>query len=265
VAVSQGVVSMDDSVCKHFSGLRDELCAITVKHLITFGPGLQWQESYERQGYQGSSVISMLLGEGRKDQVKFVLDHKLTEPPGSSFLYSTGTAHVLATLAKKALEPAHGADAFWTLLFEKIGMKRVVLEEDPKGAALAGSYVYATPRDFAKFGYLFLNDGCWENQRVLPENWVSDSTTISDVFLKSAEGESTPAGYMWWLNRTVPDRGVEKPWEGAPEDTYAALGHWGQYVLVIPSEKTVIVRMGDDRSDYLKIGELVRLSLEVAR
>lgn len=281
VAVNQGLMSLDDSVCKHLPEYANDpvVCAITVKHIVSFGSGLQWQEEYEDKGYQVSSVIAMLFGVGHKDQVKHVLTHRKLREPGTQFVYSTGDAHVVGTLAKRALTAKHGADAFWTQLFQPIGMKEVVVEEDAAGNVLGGSFVYATPRDFAKLGYLMLNDGCWNDTRLLPAGWVQASTTPSEVF-RSNRGdcsgqmvpeneyqlpcEKTPNGFMWWLNRP-PAAGEEKPWKDAPDDTYAALGHWGQRIIVIPSEDLVIVRTGDDREGSFPVNDIVKAVLPVVK
>jgi len=281
VAVQQGLMNLDDSVCKHLPEYADDpvVCAIAVKHFLTFGSGLQWQEEYEDKGYQVSSVIAMLFGVGHKDQVRHVLTHRKLREPGTQFVYSTGDAHVVGALAKKALTAKHGPDAFWTQLFEPIGMKNVVFEEDLAGSPLGGSFVYATARDFAKLGYLMLNDGCWNDQRLLPVGWVQRATTPSETFRANRGDcagatlpanefqlpcEGTPNGYMWWLNRPPAD-GVEKPWKDAPDDTYAALGHWGQRIIVIPSEDLVIARNGDDREGSIPVNELVKLVLPLVR
>ena len=281
VAVHQGLASLDDSICKLLPEYSADpvVCAILVKHILTFGSGLQWQEEYEGKGYQVSSVISMLFGVGHKDQVKHVLTHRKLREPGTQFVYSTGDAHVVGTLAKRALTPKFGADAFWTQLFEPIGMTKVVFEEDPAGNPLGGSYLYATPRDYAKLGYLMLNDGCWNDQRLLPVGWVQAATTVSPTFRANRGDcsgttlpvtefqlpcEDTPSGYMWWLNRPPAD-GVEKPWKDAPDDTYAALGHWGQRIIVIPSEDLVIVRNGDDREGSIPVNELVKNVLPLVK
>ncbi|GMU63110.1 MAG: hypothetical protein AMXMBFR34_48730 [Myxococcaceae bacterium] len=269
VAVQQGALKLADSICDYLRGFSGtSVCGITVKHVITFATGFAWQEEYEGapQGYQVSSVIAMLYGEGRRDQLRFVLSHRAATAPGGQWLYSTGDAHVAAAVAKGALDRKVGKGAFWKLLVEKIGMKRVVFEEDAKGTPLGGSMVYATPRDYAKFGWLFLNDGCWDGQRVLPESWVADSTTPSEAFVQHAtKADEEPSGYAWWLNRPVPEHDAPSPWPDAPVDTYAALGHWGQRIVVVPSEDVVIVRTGDDREGSLPVNELTHLCLEVAR
>lgn len=267
IGVREGLLSLDDSICKHLKEYEGQgVCDITVKQAITFSTGLDWQEEYENQTYQVSSVIAMLYGVGRRDQLRHILTHRFAATAGGAWRYSTGDSQLAAAVAKRALAVRHGDDAFWKLLFEPIGMKRVVFEEDLKGTPQGGSMVYATPRDFAKFGWLFLNDGCWNGQRLLPEGWVQAATTPSEAFVSLApEKEKTPSGYSWWLNRATPSQMKPKPWEDAPDDTFAALGHWGQRIIVVPSEDVVIVRTGDDRKGSIPVNELTKLSLEVAR
>lgn len=252
VAVARGALSLDDSICTHlpeFAG-RD-VCRLHVVHPLTFSSGLKWQESYEDGSNQESSVLAMLMGVGHRDQLSFILNGGLAREPGTQWSYSTGDAELVSAVVKRALTRRFGPDAFWTLLFDPVGLD-VTLEEDPRGTPKGGSSLYATPRDFAKLGWLYLNDGCWEGRRLLPEGWVTASTTPSAAFVASApDTESTPTGYAWWLNAPVPSRGRPRPWPDAPADAYAAEGHWGQLIIVIPSEDTVIVRTGDDRENPL--------------
>lgn len=267
VAVKQGALKLDQSICLYLPEYEGTpQCAITVKDAITFGTALGWQEEYENQSYQVSSVISMLFGSGHRDQLKHILTHKLVAEPGKRWSYSTGDAELASAVAKRALMKQHGSDAFFTEMLDKIGMGGATFEEDAKGTPLGGSMVFATLRDFAKFGYLFLNDGCWDGERLLPEGWVKDSTTTSDVFTASApDSESTPSGYSWWLNQASPARNKPKPWADAPDDTYAALGHWGQRIIVVPSENIIVVRVGDDRDGSIDVNDLMKFSLAVAR
>lgn len=265
VAVGQGLLSLDASICEtvtEYAGT--EKCAITVRDVITFGTGLDWQEEYEDATYQVSSVLAMLFGSGHRDQLRHILDHRLVGEPGKMWRYSTGDAELASLVAKRALAQKHGVDAFWKVLFEPIGMKSAVVEEDLRGTPLGGSMVFATPRDFARFGYLFLNDGCWAGARIVPEGWVPASLEPSAVFLGFASvTEKMPSGYSWWLNVTVPPR--TKPWPELPDDVYAAMGHWGQRIIVVPSLDIVIVRTGDDREGSISVNELAKLSLAVAR
>ena len=267
IAVKQGLLQLDDSICTYLPEFEGtDQCKITVKDAITFATGLGWQEVYENQSNQTSSVLYTLYGGGHRDQLKTIVTHRLVGEPGKRWSYSTGDAELAAAVAKRALQKTHGKDAFWNQLFDPIGMPRAVFEEDAKGTPIGGSCVYATVRDFAKFGFLFLNDGCWNGERILPEGWVTASTTPSAAFVSAApDDEETPAGYSWWLNQATPSRNKPKPWLDAPDDTYAALGHWGQRIIVVPSEDVIIVRVGDDREGSISPNELIKLSLSVAR
>lgn len=266
-AVLKGALTLDDSICKHLTEYSGDVCKIKVKDNLVFATGLGWQEEYEHSAYQASSVISMLFGVGHQDQLKHILTTRIAHEPGTQWLYSTGDAELLSAVAKRALVKAGVTDSpFWAVLFDKIGME-AVFEEDARGTPLGGSMVYATPRHFARFGYLYLHDGCWTGGRVLPEGWVKDSTTPSTVFMTSAAStEDTPSGYMWWLNKP-PRAGAERPWKDVPDDAYAALGHWGQRIVVIPSEDLVVVRVGDDRDTAtdMDVNTFLKLAMEVAK
>jgi CubicO group peptidase (beta-lactamase class C family) len=269
VAVKEGVLTLDDSICAHlpeFSGTPQ--CAIRVKDTITFGTGLAWQEGYENGSYQESSIISMLFGVGRRDFLKFILSHAMSAEPGTQWRYSTADAHLACNVGQRALGTKFGKDAFWKVLFDPIGMKGAVLEGDTQDSCLGGSHVFATPREFAKFGFLYLNDGCWDGKRLLPAGWVQSSTSVSSLFTSgSLPQESMPSGYAWWLNQPMPEKNRPAPWPQVPLDTFAAIGHWGQYIIVVPSEDVVIVRTGDDRLDdgLFSVNTITRLSVAVAR
>ena len=266
VAAHQGLLKIDESICRVLKDQTDEVCKITVHHLLQFSSGIDWQEEYEDQTYQVSSVIAMLFGEGHRDMLGFILGHRSYAEPGAKWRYSTGESAVLSAAAKGALATKYGAKNWaWTSFFDVLGMRGVTVEEDALGTPLGGSHLFATSRDYARFGYLYLHDGCWENERVLPEDWVKRSTQPSAAFASSAPvGNKTPNGWMWWLNKAS-GPATEKPWKDAPDDAYSAIGHWGQYVVVVPSADVVIVRTGDDRRDGIALSRLSPLALEVAK
>lgn len=276
VAVQQKTLTLDDTICATLTEFSGPVCQVRVKDPITFGTGLRWQEGYEHSTYQTSSVIAMLFGVGHQDQLHFILGHDLIAAPGKQWRYSTGDAEVASAIAKRALTPKFGKDAFWSLLFDKIGMTSTVFEEDSVGTPQGGSMVYATPRDYARFGFLFLNDGCWAGERILPEGWVKASTTPSDAYVGYASNtQDTPSGYSWWLNQPTPEikdasgtvvrTAKPKPHKDSPDDMFYADGHWGQYIMVIPSEDVIIVRTGDDRNEAVDLNQLTKLSLEVVK
>ncbi|WNG51686.1 serine hydrolase [Archangium minus] len=266
IAMEKGAVKLNDSICAHVKAKRQENCAITVRNLLEFASGLDWREDYENGGtYQDSSVLAMLYGEGRRDMVSFITAHQRSDEPGTSWRYSSGDATLLAGVLDAALKPSEGRDWPFTLLLDVLGMKSATWERDGKGVVVGSSYLHATPRDLAKFGYFYLNDGCWENQRVLPEGWVTDSTKVSEpIRRKSYErGADDVQGWQWWLNRPIPGVQAELPWPHVPEGTYAARGHWGQSITIIPSKELIVVRTADDRDGSFSLDKLLSLSLAV--
>ena len=249
LAVERNLLSLDDGICEYVKPTREEACAITVRHLLEFASGLDWRETYEGQANQASSVLAMLYGEGQKDMVGFVTSHARRDAPGASWQYSSGDATLLAGVLDSAQRQVAGRDWPFLLLRDVLGMRTSVFERDGKGVPVGSSYLYATPRDWAKLGFLFLNDGCWENQRVLPEGWVAASTTPAEALkLKRVEWvDGDVNGRQLWLNRRVPGVQETLPWPHVPEGAYALRGHWGQSVTVIPSKDLVVVRVSDDR------------------
>ncbi len=249
LAVAQGALTVEDSICKHVKVTIEATCAITVRILIEFGSGLDWKESYEGGPLQSSSVLAMLYGEGRKDMVGFISSHALRDPPGTSWQYSSGDSTLLAGVVGAAMKPRLGDGWEWKLLLDPVGVRSAVLERDNRGVLVGSSLMHATPRDWAKLGFFFLNDGCWEGQRLLPEGWVAASVAVSEP-MKGKRYEWDPGdvqGRQFWLNRPVPGFQEERPWPHVPEDAYAMRGHWGQSVTIIPSLDMVVVRMSDDR------------------
>jgi CubicO group peptidase (beta-lactamase class C family) len=109
-------------------------------------------------------------------------------------------------------------------------MYSAILETDPSGTFVGSSFGYATARDWARFGLLYLNDGIWNGDRILPEGWVEHGTTPTP---DSEQGY----GAHWWLNRGGRLAAL-------PADEYQADGFDGQRVMVVPSRNTVIVRLG---------------------
>ncbi|WP_269744469.1 serine hydrolase domain-containing protein [Stigmatella aurantiaca] len=249
LAVARGALALEDSICKYVKASRESACAIQVRHLLEFASGLDWQEGYEDGPLQTSSVLAMLYGEGRADMVSFITSHVQRDVPGTSWEYSSGDTTLLAAVVGSAMRPQQAEGWEWKLLFEPVGVSSAVWERDAKGVLVGSSLMYATPRDWAKLGFLFLNDGCWEGQRLLPEGWVARSTTVAEPLRKKRLywDAGDVQGWQFWLNRPVPGFQEERPWPHVPEDAYAMRGHWGQSVTLIPSLDVVVVRMADDR------------------
>jgi CubicO group peptidase (beta-lactamase class C family) len=218
----------------------DPRAAITLDELLRMSSGLQFKENYENPR---SDAVRMLLAE--PDTGAYAAEKPLEVPPDSRWSYSSGTANIISRIVRQSVGGslsdftafAHRA------LFDKVGMASAVIEPDPSGTFVGSSFMYATPRDWARFGLLYLNDGVWKNEQILPEGWVKYSTRPTP---KAPKGEY---GAHFWLNAGRPGQREDRWMPKVPPDMYSLRGFEGQYVSIIPSKKLVIVRFG------LSVGE----------
>lgn len=256
VAYGEGLFKLQDTVQKFYPPLEKHP-AMTMADLLHWASGLDWQEDYEYAPLK-SSVVAMLYTRGHRDMAAFTVDHDEYAKPGQAFRYSSGDSNLLSVALKTIVGPARYPDYPWSALFEPLGIRSAVWEADAKGTFVASSYAYLTARDLARVGLLMARDGRWRERQLLPKDWV-DFSREPFAHYQANQDEAVPGGH-WWLNRAV--EGATQPWPDAPVDTFAALGHWGQAMYVIPSEKLVIVRYGDDRDGSYRHNELLKLALK---
>ena len=150
----------------------DPRAAITLDLLLRMSSGLAFREDYVEA--QVSDVIEMLFGKGKADVGHFAASFPLEHEPGRFWSYSSGTTNIISRIAARAAGVS-GADfeAFMRRrLLDPIGMTSAQPKFDEAGTFIGSSFCYATPRDFARFGLLYLRDGVWDGQRLLPEGWV---------------------------------------------------------------------------------------------
>ncbi|HLN19474.1 MAG TPA: serine hydrolase [Bacteroidales bacterium] len=203
----------------------DERKNITLNDLLHMQSGLQWNEDYGNR----SDVTVMLHCES--DMGKFAYDKKYAYPAGSHWYYSSGTTNIVSKLIRKEFIDDSSYYAFTrNELFSRIGLNDAILEADPSGTFVGSSYLYATARDYARFGLLYMNDGVFNGERILPERWVEYSTS-------EAGNSDGKYGAFFWLNKS-------RRIQSAPEDMYSCNGHDGQYIFMIPSKDLVIVILG---------------------
>ena len=229
---------------------------VKLGHLFNWASGLNWQEDYEYAPLN-SSVVAMLYTRGRRDMPAFVASHQGEATPGSRFRYSSGDSNVLSAALKGMVGAKVYADYPWTALFEPLGITSAVWETDASGTFVGSSYAYMTARDLARVGLLMQRDGRWGERQLLPKAWVEFNRTAFAAY-QPLPGEAVPGGH-WWLNQAV--AGAGKPWVDAPADSFAALGHWGQALYVLPSAGLVIVRYADDRDKSYQHNELLKRAL----
>jgi len=250
MAVLDGKMKIDESAAKYYPLLAgDGKEQIQIDHLLRMSSGLFWSEGYEASPLK-SSVVAMLYTRGRQDMARFAAEQELAYPPGTHWYYSSGSTNLIMAVLKNIYGPQKFDELIYNRLLKGIGMRFFTFERDSAETPVGSSYLYTTARDLARFGYLYLHDGVWQGRRILPEKWVRYTTTMAPAYytthLSEKEHEDN-YGAQWYINQGIPERGQKAPWPDAPADTFAALGHWGQSVYVIPSLDMVAVRFGDDR------------------
>lgn len=256
IAFGEGRFKLEDAVARFyppFSAHPD----IKLQDLLHWASGLDWQEDYEYAPLN-SSVVAMLYTRGRGDMARYTAEHGTASAPGTSYRYSSGDSTVLAAALKGMVGERAYADYPWTALFDPLGITSATWERDATGTFVGSSYAYMTARDLARIGLLMERGGRWQDRQLLPKAWVDFNLTPFKSLTQTPADEA-PGGH-WWLNKTAD--GKPGPWPDAPTDTFAALGHWGQALYVIPSEKLVIVRYADDRDGTYDHNQLLKLALK---
>ncbi len=204
---------------------NDARSKITTSHLLQMNSGLAWDENYETI----SDATRMLFL--ARDMTAVQRDKRSAFKPNENWNYSSGTTNLLSGILRKQFKTHQQYLDFWySSLIDKIGMRSMFVETDMAGNFVGSSYGWATTRDWAKFGLLYLHKGKWNNERLFDEKWVDYVTTPT-------KGSNGRYGGHFWLNKGgyYPD---------APRDLYSANGFQGQHVFIIPSMDLVIVRMG---------------------
>lgn len=203
----------------------DNRRAITLNDLMQMQSGLEWNENYGNR-----SDVNLMLHQ-EEDMGLFALSKPLMVKPGTHWYYSSGSTNIVM----RYLRGKFSSDqAFWTYirerLFTPLGIWNACFEPDMTGTPVGSSYLYVTARDYARFGQMFLDDGCVAGERILPEGWVDYSVT-------PASDSQGGYGAFFWLNqnKSCPD---------VPEDMFSCQGHDGQEIYIIPSKDLVVVILG---------------------
>jgi len=225
---------------------NDERKAITLNHLLQASSGLQWSETYFTPW---ADFHRMFIHSD--DKAAYAAARPLQHEPGTFFQYSSGTTNILSRIIRQTV----GDDQYYRFpyeqLFYKIGMNRAIMEADASGTFVASSYSYASARDWARFGLLYLNDGVWGGERILPEGWVKYSTTPAPA------APLREYGAQIWLNLGDPKDPSKVDRPGLPQETILFDGFERNYVVIIPSKKLVVVRLGVTHNGNFSLPDLV--------
>jgi CubicO group peptidase (beta-lactamase class C family) len=230
--VKDGRLTLDQSagLPSGGSGGRER---IRIADLLAMSSGLRWNEGYGTV----SDVTRMLYMES--DMARFAREQPLVHPVGEIWSYSSGTANILSRIVQDAAGPI-GVAVAEEKLFKPLGMTTATIETDEYGTLVGSSYMYATARDWARYGEFLLQGGVWRGQEMLPRGYVA--MMASPV---AASGGEYGHGlvWLWGADAVVPGKNPDAAF-GIPADTFWMSGHDGQTIAVIPSREMVIVRLG---------------------
>ena len=228
VAVHKGVLRAEaPAPVPEWRTPGDPRATITLDQLLRMSSGLHSDSAGNRTDalYTGATTV-----------MQEATHWPLEAVPGTRFRYANNDTVLAVRAIRAALNDDRAYLAFpRTQLFEKIGMRHTVAETDWQDNFILSSQVWSTARDLARLGLLWLNDGVWQGERLLPQGWVESMT----MPLGPQPAQGAGYGATLWLFG---------PKQGLPEGSYAAQGNRGQYIMVIPAKRLVIVRRGEDPS-----------------
>lgn len=257
ILVRQGKLRMEDPApVAAWQAPGDPRRAITLDHLLRMQSGLELGDSLTASlSTAWDPSARMVFNE--PDMAGFAEGAALGAPPGTKWSYANGNPAILARIVRDRVG-GHAVDVLRFVrreLFGPLGIRRATLEVDATGTPIAGAYLFATPREWARFGVLFLEDGLVGGTRILPEGWVRYSTTPTpNAFVGYGAG--------WWINQGDSQGARFRREHGMPADAFMAMGIYGQTVVVVPSERLVIARFGTTYDLRMAMVDICRLTAD---
>ena len=231
ILTQQGLVTPSmPAPIPEWRGAGDPRREIEVEHLMRMTSGLDLDET--NSGFDPSSRMYL-----HDDTAAYAVNTKMIAPLGTRWHYSSPTTQILARIVRDAVGGPEQTLAFaWRELFNPLGMRNVTLEFDGAGTLQGSTYMLASARDWAKFGLLYLNDGVVGGKRILHEDWV-------DFCAAATLDTDYAAGF--WTNRSEHHNAKGRVRLGIPRDAFFASGDLGQRIVIMPSQRLVVVRLGD--------------------
>jgi CubicO group peptidase (beta-lactamase class C family) len=243
VLVAEGRLRLDDSPpIPAWQRPGDPRGEITLRQLLQMRSGLRHKENSEP--IYDSGEVRMLFRDGRDDMAAWAEAQPLAHDPGKVFTYSTPTGVILADVAARLLAPGGKPDArrravaefFESRISGPLDAPSFTPEYDAAGTLIGGSMIWATARDWGKFGEMLRHKGSVRGAQLVPRAWVE--------FMTKPSPRAADYGAMTWLNRPSGGKRDELFADQGPKDAFGLVGHLGQYVIVSPSQGLTIVRLG---------------------
>ncbi len=228
IAIKEGFIDgvqhkvLDFFPNRTFANMDSRKEAITLEHLLTMTSGLPWDEWTYPYGDPRNDATAMMLS---PDPVQFVLDRPMVSIPGTTWVYNGGGSHLLSAIVNETTS-TDTEEFARERLFSPLGISNLFWGRDPFQHLPWGFMgMSLTPLDMAKFGYLYLNNGTWEGQQIIPTEWVTESTRPH-----YSAWPGWRYGYQWWI--------------GPASNVFVARGYMGQNIIVAPDYNMVVVFTG---------------------
>ncbi len=248
ILLQRGSVDLDrPAPIPEWSNPDDPRHAITVRHLMTMTAGFPEDET--GAGWDRSSRMWFV----ESDEGAFAASERPRSAPGTQWAYHNGSVMLLARIIRERVDG--DAQLFaGQALFQPAGMTSAVLEIDGAGTPIGSTFMWATARDWARFGQLYLDNGVVDGKGLLPDGWAEQAATPTPF---AAGGY----GALFWTNRGDSPGARSRRAAGMPADSYAARGYRGQWIIIVPSARLVIARFGNDHGGATPI--VARLAADV--
>jgi CubicO group peptidase (beta-lactamase class C family) len=262
VAVRRGLVNIDRPMGNPHWAASDPRAAIPWRTWINMTDGQEYHELGVVDQTKNDAA-RMLFGVGRRDVAAFAASLPIVHAPGTYWNYNSAGINLVADALGRVFAPdgapterrSRVAAVLKDELFGPLGMRSAQAEFDATGTFVGSAFAYATARDYARFGLLYLRDGVWNGRRILPEGWVDFART------KTPANNCDIYGAGFWV---TPSSGSGKPFRAltpnGPRDLFAAQGHEGQVIVMVPSKDWMLVRLGlfDDRVGFRALGDWIQ-------
>jgi len=237
IAVGNGIIkNIDQPISDFFPEILQKnedprKAAITLRHLLTMSGGFDWSEIATSYYDPANPAVQMVKS---ANPVEYILTKPMLLQPGLHYSYNSGCSHLLtAVLSKAGLDVSNFAQ---NNLFSPLGIKKnqYIWEQDPNHIPFGSHGLHMTPRNMAKFGYLFLKGGFWEGKQLIPKFWIAESTK-KQIQIKFGIAEYY--GFQWFIQRYG----------------FHSLGLFGQYIVVVPKLEVVVVITSDLKQSLMAV------------